>query len=157
MLKHIYQWRQPIMSWKCPLRGENHEPIPEGQGGKSGRGPEHHGHMKILTCLILPNFPLRLKLSHKEDWKDTALIYRVRFRGGVCSQVTPLAPRNWRGITRLWACSKQVKKGSPITSIIAGEKLETKLEISMKIEVNHLRGLTLGRWEWGKHFQWQLQ
>lgn len=47
------------------------------------------------------------------------------------------------GPLRLWACCKQVKKGSPITSVIASEKLETKLEIIMKIEVNQLRGLTL--------------
>lgn len=95
-------------------------------------------------------FPLRLKLSHNVELEGhcTHLQSSIQRR---C-----LLSGDTFG-TRLWACSKKVIKGSPITSITAGEKWERKLEISMKTEVNQLRGLALGRGEGGKQFQWQLQ
>lgn len=99
-----------------------------------------------------PNFPLRVKVSHKVGGLEGHYVcHRVKVRGGICSQVTPLAPKDWRGTSRTWA-PKQVKRGAPTTSIISCGKSETKLEISIK--VSQLRGLTLKDLGRG-HFQWE--
>lgn len=56
---------------------------------------------------------------------------------------------------QVWASTK-IGAATTTSTVIPGEVLETKWEISTKMEVSLLRGSLLGRLGMGAQFQWQL-